>query len=477
MAGSLAAAQTAFTSLDRGSLIRVLPKLHTRVPKIVGASVVLHVLVMLLGALDGGGLSVRLSESLGLPAAVGVPVFGAGFVIVLLAFGEFLPRHLARARPEGIVRISARPLSWAAPPLDPLLSASTSITRGVLSIFGLRPAPEAPVVTEEEISHFIALGERAGVLERREREMLHSVLRFSDTLVRQVMVARTDMFCVDVDRPLAEVVEKVGESHYSRVPAYRGHMDNIVGILYAKDLLPIASHREVSALPALVRKPVFVPETMRLSDLLREFQRGKLHLAIVVDEFGGTAGLITLEDLLEEIVGEIRDEYDTEEAAPEAAEDGSYTVDGRMELARLRSLLRLEIPEPPGVSTVAGLVVAQAGRIPRERAGVIIGPARFIVEEASAKRIRRVRVVPLVEPAGGSLLPTEKTEEVRVEPPAETPTRRTTKRRLKPASANGRPEASAGSGKTRRRGRGTTARKHVEGGEVASVTERSSASD
>jgi len=220
------------------------------------------------------------------------------------------------------------------------------------------------VTTERELQELIEESEETGIINEEEGEMLSSIFEFGETIVREVMIPRTDMVVCSIDAPVAEILETVIRSGHSRIPVYEGTVDSVVGVIYAKDLLRYWGRPlEQVALRKLMRKPYFIPETKLIEELLREFRHSRVHLAVVVDEYGGTSGLITIEDLLEEIVGDIQDEYDSEEEWLEVQEDGSILVDGRLNLEELEEHFDLELPREK-YDTVAGFLSHLAGHIP-----------------------------------------------------------------------------------------------------------------
>lgn len=227
-------------------------------------------------------------------------------------------------------------------------------------------------------------------LEAEERQMISHIYEFSETLAREVMVPRVDMVCADASQGLREVIRLIKESGHSRIPVYTDSVDHIQGIVYAKDLLDLPPQEDgASAVLALARKPFFIPETKKIDDLLRDLRRNKVHIAIVVDEYGGTAGLVTLEDLLEEIVGEIQDEYDSEE--PEFVQLGpdSFRVDGRMNLDDVNDLCGTSLPTE-SVDTIGGFIYDLLGRIPQEGETIQWEDVSFRVEEIEGQRIAKV---------------------------------------------------------------------------------------
>jgi putative hemolysin len=251
-----------------------------------------------------------------------------------------------------------------------------------------RAAESQAALSEEELRTLVDVGASEGVVEREEREMIHKVFELEDTLVRSVMVPRTDMFCLDVETPVAEILPALREQLHSRVPVYEGSIDVIVGVLYTKDLLPyVAGLPPDFDLRARLHPPYFVPESKRADALLQEFQAKKLHIAIVVDEYGGTAGLVALEDLLEELVGEIADEHDEPERLIQKLDARTYRVAGKLSVDDLNAATGLAISNE-SYDTVGGWVLDLFGRVPSRGERVVTPELAVTVE-----KIQRTRVV------------------------------------------------------------------------------------
>lgn len=233
---------------------------------------------------------------------------------------------------------------------------------------------------------------QTGKLNVLERELIESVLKFNDKTVREVMVPRGDVVAIDIGEEPHHLLRRVIEEGYSRLPAYRGSIDNIVGIIYAKDLLTMVENGAVIVLQDLLRPPCYIPETKKISQLLGEMQRDKVHLAIVVDEFGGTEGIITLEDVLEEIVGDIQDEYD--ENLPEVIRDenGDYHISGLMSVGRFNELMKATIPESDEYDTMAGFVQKLAGKLPQKDEVYKHEEMLFSIDEVARHRIKRLKI-------------------------------------------------------------------------------------
>ena len=248
------------------------------------------------------------------------------------------------------------------------------------------------VTTERELQEIIEESEETGIINEEEGEMLSSIFEFGETIVREVMVPRTDMVACSIDAPIAEVLEAVISSGHSRIPVYEETIDSIIGVVYAKDLLRHwGQPLEEIKLRKLLRRAYFIPETKLIEELLREFRNSRIHLAIVIDEYGGTSGLITIEDLLEEIVGDIQDEYDREEEWLEVKEDGSIVVDGRLNLEELEEHFEIELPREK-YDTVAGYLSHLAGHIPVAGEEFISVGLSMKVLSSDQRRIDRVQV-------------------------------------------------------------------------------------
>jgi CBS domain containing-hemolysin-like protein len=309
-----------------------------------------------------------------LAAAIAEQLFGshglaiaiAAMVFLLTIFGEVLPMTLAVEYPVRFASWVSRPVVWLSMALKPIrvgLGAFTAITVRLVGSERRRGQPE---ISEEELRTLVDVGAREGVVERSEREMIHKVFELEDTLVREVMVPRPDMFCLDVTTEPAQLLPLLREQLHSRVPVYEDTVDQIVGVLYTKDLLPyLAGLPADFSLRPHLHPPYFVPGSKRADALLREFQAKKLHLAVVVDEYGGTAGLVTLEDLLEELVGEIRDEYDEDERLIQRVAPRSFRVSGRLAIDELNTATGLQIPDDT-FDTVGGWVLDLFGRVPHK---------------------------------------------------------------------------------------------------------------
>jgi len=319
------------------------------------------------------------------------PVPYAVGVLLLTAIGFFFLEWLVEWRvvrqPETwAIRLSilARVLMFV---LTPLLAIPLVISRQA------NPSPESQnSVTETELMTLVEAGQEEGLLEQGERRMIVSIFKLGDTLAREIMVPRIDLLALDVDTPLTQAVDALLESGFSRVPVFQETVDNILGLLYTKDLLRILREgNQIDSLKDLLRRAYFVPEAKKVDELLAEMQAQRIHMAIVVDEYGGVAGLVTLEDIVEEIVGEIHDEYDqAEETLYQQVNESEYIFQGRVDLDDFNEIMESNIPRQEA-DTLAGFIYSRIGRVPVGGENVQVDNLELTVEQVSGRRIRKVR--------------------------------------------------------------------------------------
>ncbi len=315
--------------------------------------------------------------------------------IIILLFGEIVPKILAINNAERFSLSVALPLSLFARIIYLPLWVILSVTNFLLGLFGLKQGESKPPVTEEEVKTLVSLSVEEGILKSTEQLMIHRIFEFGDTLVRDVFIPRTEMIRVKFDITVDELTRTMRETGHSRFPVYGKTVDDIRGIVYAKDLFPYFWRGQLSIpISLFIRPAYYVPETKKVRDLLREFQSGHIHMAIVVDEHGGTSGIVTLEDLVEEVVGEIFDEYDIRKKHFERLPDGTLRVDARMRLTELSEILETPI-EVPEVDTVGGLIYELLEHVPARDEAIEHQGYRFVVEDIKNRRIRSVLVSPV----------------------------------------------------------------------------------
>lgn len=331
----------------------------------------------------------------------GLAIAIGGMIVLLTVFGDVLPTTLAVEYPGRFSAWVNRPTAWLSALLGPVRWLLAGFTALTLRLVGSERREGEPEISEEELRTLVDAGALEGVVYRTEREMIHKVFELEDTLVREVMVPRTDMFCLDVTTPPSETLGLLRENLHSRVPVFEGTIDQIIGVLYTKDLLP-----HVRGLPSdfnlrdHLHPPYFVPESKRADALLREFQAKKLHLAIVVDEYGGTAGLVAMEDILEELVGEIRDEFDEDERLIQRVGPGVFRVSGKLGIEELNAATGLQISSE-SYDTVGGWVLDLFGRVPHRGEKKETGETTVTVETVERTRVVEVLVTlrsPGIEP-------------------------------------------------------------------------------
>lgn len=368
-------------------------------------------LVSVLASAIGGAVAIETIK----PAISAVPIgpiaasseaIAIGIVTIVityfaLVFGELIPKSIALAHPEGVgLRIASlvEAFSRVAAIFVKLLTFSTNV---LLRPFGRKTFTERAYVSEEEVRMLIREGGEQGVFEPTEQELIHSVFEFTDMSAKEVMVPSTKMVTMGLSMSVEEIKSIIAEEQFSRYPAVGKDINDIRGILYAKDFLNAYARGEVD-IRKLVKPPFFIPETMKISNLLREMQKKRIHMALVIDEYGGVSGLVTMEDLIEEIVGEIRDEYDVESPVIRLS-DGTFLIDASISIRDLEEDYGIEIPESTEYETLGGFLLATLQRIPRIGDVVDVDGKKITVSEMVGQRIAKVRLEKLPEktPAEG----------------------------------------------------------------------------
>jgi CBS domain containing-hemolysin-like protein len=373
------------------------------------------------GAL-AASIAVDLAQQAGWNEGTTLAAGTAVITLVVLFLGEIVPKTLAKRQPVAASLALAPALRVVALLLWPVSSAVTRASQALVGLLGARGP--APAVTSEEIEYLIGVGTREGVLDEVKEELLNSVLEFADRVVKEIMVPRTRMVAVDRAAPPEELVRVVSENPFSRMPVYEGTVDNVVGILLVREIIQDLRHGPGRAidLERHLKPAYFAPETMKISRLLKEMQKRRTHLAVVVDEFGGTSGLVTLEDVLEEIVGEIQDEADAEAAPIRALGPHSWLADAAVPLHDLEAFLdehlaegvpnesrsEVRFPEEADYETLGGFVTARAGRVPAVGAVVSWDGFTFTVRAGDERRVGKVEItrsaaVPADHPAQPSV--------------------------------------------------------------------------
>jgi len=348
-------------------------------------------LVNILGSVLAGRVAHFYLQSYADAAAV------AAMTLLVLMLGEVTPKTYAKHNPERVAVPAMHLVRFFIILFYPLAWFMARLGSGMVRLVGGKTSAEGPPVTEGEIQYMIELGQREGVFQEEARgDLLKSALEFSEIIVKEVMIPRTEAHFLQVDTTLDEALAKVTEWGHSRVPVYGLNRDEVVGTLYVKDLLQVTCARplprEATIEKHIRRKLLLVPETQRISETLRRMRRKRMHLGIVLDEFGGTSGLVTIEDIIEEIVGEIRDEFDREEEPLRQISEGRFVVDASMSIFDLGEELDVVFPDDGDYESVGGFLTAKLGRVPEEGAELRFGGLQLRVVEADERHVIRVEI-------------------------------------------------------------------------------------
>jgi len=313
---------------------------------------------------------------------------------LLLIFGEITPKTLALKNPHRFSLFVAIPLSLFYRMVTPVRWILAGLADVIVRfLFGEQPVKEEPI-TEREFRNLVDMSKKGGVLWDSEHEFIHNIFDFGETRVSEIMTPRTDMFCIQSGQSLEEALQIIEQHHYSRIPVYEKDKDDIIGILYSKDLLRVGldfGRQKDWTLDVILRQPYFIPQTKMASDLFREFRSTRIHLAIVVDEYGGVAGLVTMEDLLEDLFGEILDEYDPEEPQVRQVDKNTMIIPARMSIEEFNKRLNVEFPEDE-YDTMGGLIFDLFGRLPASDAKISYKHYTFTVEKMLGTRILELKV-------------------------------------------------------------------------------------
>jgi len=351
---------------------------------VVGGAKIVDLLIPLLRKLPFEFIQ-RWSESISIAIVV------IGIAYLSLVIGELVPKYIALRYSEKVALRVAGPIRFLSRISFVFIKTLSFSTRGLMRLFIGKTPKEPPFISEEELKYIVTEGKDRGIFEKTEAEIIHSVFEFTDTTVKRAMTPRTEIVGLEISSDQKTVLRTVTEEGYSRLPVYKDNLDNILGIIHAKDVITILQHSDLIILEDIIRKPYFVPDSMKISELLREFQKRRSQMAIVLDEFGGTAGLITLEDIIEEIVGEIEDEYDEERKEIEILADSSAIVRGSIPLRELNEKLKLNFPEEK-FETLNGLLINTLGRIPILDEKVELFELNFYILEKMGHHLQKIKI-------------------------------------------------------------------------------------
>lgn len=356
----------------------------------------------LLGAILIGNNIVNIAAS-AIATVIATDMFGSEGVgiatgvitILVLIFGEITPKSIAKQKSEAVALKVAKPIHFIVVIFKPLVYIFTAISSFFIRILGGDPNEARSFITQEELRTMVGVSEEEGVLENVEKEMIFNVFDFSELQVKDIMVQRVDIISIEQDDSYDEVMEVIKNEQFSRIPVYNQTIDNIVGILNVKDFSTIENLREGFNVSDYIREPFYTFEFKRIKELFNELKKTRNHIAIVLDEYGGTVGLVTIEDLIEEIVGDIQDEYD-EENHIKIIKDNEYLVDGSLRLHDVSDLIGIDI-DSEEFDSVGGLMIGDLGRMPEEQEEVMVNNIKFIAEEIEKNRIKKVRMIIAIE--------------------------------------------------------------------------------
>lgn len=327
--------------------------------------------------------------------------FGISFGILTflhIILGELAPKSLAIRHPESTTFMISAPLQLFYRIFQPAIWLLNGSANFLLRLVGIPPSSAKELLhSPEELEIIVTESAKSGMFNKTEQELISSIFEFSTITVKEIMVPRTDIVAIDIDTPREKLIRVVSEEGYSRIPVYKETIDNIVGIIYTKDLISLLEHRDLIVLQDIIRPAYFVPRSVKISLLMRELQERKMHIAIVVDEFGGMEGIVTMEDILEEIVGEIHDEYDDVLKQIEQSADGSALVDARIPIKDFNEKFDIELPEDTEYETLSGFLHKITGRIPEQSEEIRHHNLLFTILKKSQRRIRQVKVRKLSE--------------------------------------------------------------------------------
>ena len=358
---------------------------------------------MLTGLLVGNNIVNILASSiatvvtinlLGGTSSSSIAIATIGMTIIILIFGEITPKIIAKNQSVKIAGIVVTIIYYFALILKPIIKILMMISKYIGILLGIEIRDEGLMITEEDIISFVNVGEAEGIIEEEEKEMIHSIVGFGETTAKEVMTPRTSMFALEGERTLDEVWDEIIEKGFSRIPVYEDTIDNIIGVLYLKDVLGIIKDGKTDTpIKNFIRSGYFVPETKSIIEILQEFRSMKVHIALVLDEYGGIVGIVTIEDLIEEITGEIRDEYDTEEEELiHKIDENSYEVDGMIDIETLDKELAIGLPESEDYESLGGLIVTEMGRVAVVGDEIMIDNVRLKVLEVDKMRVSKVLI-------------------------------------------------------------------------------------
>lgn len=396
------AAETAFISFSRHHFQKIAQKNEKRAKRlmfwfenpnrILVTTLVGNNIVNISASVIAATLSYRYRPAISTALVTGVMTF------IILVFSEIIPKSLAKKHSEKIAYFLTYPVMFFSIILTPVAKFLMGISHLVVRLFGERIDNIMPVLTEGDIKAMIIAGEEEGIIEEEERDMIDSIFELGDKMVREIMTPRVNIISVKEEELVKNVVMEMAREGYSRLPVYRDSIDKITGIIYIKDIIGYITDgtekTEAVQVKNLMREPFFIPESKKVNELMRELQDKKKQMAIVVDEYGGTAGLVTMEDLVEEIVGEIADEYKKEPKELYSLPDGGFLVSGGMEVEKVNEETGIDIPEGK-FETIAGFILDKFGKFPVKGESFVYNNHQFTIQESERKKVRSIKITKL----------------------------------------------------------------------------------
>ncbi|MCX5751734.1 MAG: hemolysin family protein [Candidatus Saganbacteria bacterium] len=405
------ASETAITAVSR---IKVKKLLEQNVPgakvlqvfkddpsRMLATVLICNTIVNIFASVFAASLAFKFFQGVGpdgINFAIGVVTCVMTFLI--LVFGEISPKTIAIRHAEKIAPVVVYPVLFLELVLSPIAFVLMLVAKPIIFVFGGFQA-KGPILTTEEIKMILSMGEKEGVIEEEERKMISSIFEFGKTTVREVMTPSPDMQCVELNNDLDDTVKLIVDGGHSRIPVYDGNIDNIVGVIYGKDLL--RSQLRNKEVKDVMHPVLFIPESKKVDELLHQMQAARAHIAIVVDEYGTTAGLVTLEDLIEEIVGEIHDEFEREYKSVDVLNEKSALIDAKMNVADVNDSLKTALPEK-GHDTVAGFVLEQLGKVPAVGDTIKYDNVVISVERIHRRRITRLKITKIDRPIDSDIV-------------------------------------------------------------------------
>ena len=321
----------------------------------------------------------------------GVGIATGVITILVLIFGEITPKSIAKQKSETVALMVVKPIQFIVFIFKPFVYVFTIISSLFIRLLGGDPNKAESFITEEELKTMVGVSEEEGVLEGVEKEMIFNVFDFADSQAKDVMVQRVDIVAVDSEATYEEVLEVIKKEQFSRIPVYNQTIDDIVGVLYVKDLIIAGQNKEGFKVSDYMREPYYTFEFKKIKELFNEMKKTRNHLSVVLDEYGGTVGIVTIEDLIEEVFGDIEDEYDDYDKEIEVVKEDEYIVDGSARLDDISDLVGVNM-ESQEFDSIGGLIIGELGRFPENKEEVNIGNIRFVVEEVDKNRIKKVRI-------------------------------------------------------------------------------------